>query len=171
MVAVHGDVGAAAASLHAQIPFATILEMRRPASLAAWPDLRVVPVVLGLLLGALALATLAHGFATSTRLLGRELTVLNALGMTGRSLTRAILAQASFVLATAFLIGAPIGTLAGVGAWRAVSDRLGVAWNATISPLLPLIAVPAVLAATLLVVAIPALLGGRHTDVMSLRGD
>ena len=171
VVAVDGDVASAVASLQAQIPDFTVLELRRPASLEAWPDLRVVPAVLGLLLGALALTTLAHGFATSTRLLRRDLTVLNALGMPDRSLTRTILAQATIVLVTAFVIGAPIGTLAGFAAWRAVTDRLGVSSTATISPLIPLIAVPAVLVATLLVVAIPARLGGRRTDPTSLRGE
>jgi hypothetical protein len=160
-VAVSGDPQQAERGLQARFPNVAAYEVRRPAALAAWPNLRTVPLLLGLLLGVLGLATLAHGLTTSTRLARRDLAVFHALGMSRGRLTRVVVAEAALVLLVAVGIGIPLGAGLGLIAWRAVTDRIGVESPATVSPLVSAIAIGAVVIAACGVALVPALIAHR----------
>ena len=126
VLSVNQDIAAVADDLRDQLRGLTVLELRRPAELVAWPDLRRLPLLLGVTVGILALAAVAHGFALSTRIHRRDLAVLSALGLQARQLRRVVSGQAVAVLTAAMFIGAPLGTIAGLAAWRALIEQLGV---------------------------------------------
>ena len=126
VLSVNQDIADVANDLREQAGGLTVLELRRPAELVSWPDLRRLPLLLGITLGTLALATVAHGFALSARFHRRDLAVLSALGLQGHQLRRVVTGQAVAVLTAAMLVGAPLGTIAGLTAWRALIERLGV---------------------------------------------
>ena len=171
LIAVRGDAVPAERAIEARTSGRETLEMRRPAALAAWPDLRAMPLLLGLLLGVLALGTLAHGLWTSTRLVRRDLSVLHAIGMSRAALTRVVLAQTVIVVATALVIGIPIGVLAGLFAWHSVTARIGVASAATVSPIIAVIAIGAIVGAACTVAVVPAAGLRRRIGTSALRAE
>jgi hypothetical protein len=168
VAAIDGPVDAVARTLRDQFPQHTVLDIQRPAGLAAWPDLRRLPSLLGLLLAVLALATLIHGLAMSNRTIRHDLAILHALGLPARGLARAVTAQALTIVGTAFLVGAPLGIIAGVAAWRTLTERVGVTSDVSLRLVPALVATAVTLApiSILTVVAARTARGAQHIDAL-----
>jgi hypothetical protein len=161
--------GAALTTLRDQFPQFTVLDVQRPAGLAAWPDLRRFPTLLGLLLAILALATLTHGLAMSNRTIRHDLAILHALGLPGRGLARAVIAQALTIVGTAFVVGAPLGVIAGVAAWRTLTERVGVVSAAALRPVPALIATAVTFAPISILTVLAARTARRAPHIDALR--
>ena len=87
---------------------------------------RTLPVALGVLLAVAGVGVLVHVQYVTSRGRRRELAVLRALGFRGGQVAGAVGTQAVVLVLLAFLVGAPIGLVAGRWAWMATADRLGV---------------------------------------------
>jgi hypothetical protein len=168
---VNGDPDPVADLLRKRMPQHTVLSTQRPSALAAWPDLRRLPLLLGVLLGLVGLSSLAHGVAASTRLHRRDLAVMRALGLTPRRVAYAVSWQTLALFTVALAIGAPLGILVGVTSWQAVTERLDLDSAAVAAPI-PLVA--GTLAAATAVAALAVLLArttNRSPGAAALRSE
>jgi predicted lysophospholipase L1 biosynthesis ABC-type transport system permease subunit len=171
VVAVQGESNTVASALRDQLSGHTVLEIQQPAGLAAWSSLRRLPVLLGLLLGLLAMASLTHGLAMSNQLHRRDLAVLNSLGMRTRQLTSVVCWQAAAIVGASLVIGVPLGLIAGRAAWRILVERMGVTSAAGLAPGPILIATAAAVAAVAALTIVVARSAGRHNHAAELRGE
>jgi hypothetical protein len=85
-----------------------------------------VPLALAVLLGLIALATLAQTLVTSVRARRTDLAVLKTLGFSRRQVRATVAWQASALVSVALLIGIPAGLAAGRWIWRAFGDGIAV---------------------------------------------
>ena len=113
-----------------------------PQEVTAYRTVRSTPVVLAVVLGLLAAATVAQSLVVSVRRRRREFATLRALGFTGGQVRSALSCQATTVALIGAVIGVPFGLLVGREAWRAVAHQLGVPDRSGISWLLVLLVLP-----------------------------
>jgi ABC-type lipoprotein release transport system permease subunit len=106
---------------------------QRPDDLVSLGNVDGLAVALGLLLAALAAATLAHTLITSTRRRAADLAVLKALGVTRRQVGAVIGWQATALLVIAMAIGLPLGIAAARVGWDALAGQLGVPAEPTLN--------------------------------------
>jgi ABC-type antimicrobial peptide transport system permease subunit len=95
-------------------------------------------IALGLLLGALALAMLAHTVVTAARQGRHNHATLRALGYVRRQSGLTVLWQSLTLAMGALALGLPLGLLAGRRIWSAYATGLGVAKDAFV-PLPPIL--------------------------------
>ncbi|MET0903739.1 MAG: ABC transporter permease [Acidimicrobiales bacterium] len=140
-----------------------------PPDVANLSGVQFLPRLLGLFLGLLALAAIAHALATSVRRRRHDLGIVRSLGFVARDVLRAIVALSWTMVAVGLTVGIPLGMAAGRLAWRVVADGIGVRASATLS----LTAVIAVAAAAWSVGAVLSLPAGataaRQRAVDALR--
>jgi hypothetical protein len=130
-----------------------------------------VPLVFALLLGALALATLAQTLITSVRARRRDLAILKTLGFSRRQIRGLVAWQASTLVAVALAFGLPLGLLAGRWIWRAFAGGIAVVPRPTLSPWWFPAAVVATLVLANLIAAIPARTAARTRPAVILRSE
>ncbi|HEX7275848.1 MAG TPA: ABC transporter permease, partial [Acidimicrobiales bacterium] len=121
-------------------------ELPPPADVVNIDRARPVPIMLAVVIGALAALTLAHALITSVRRRRRDLAVLRSIGASRRWVGRVVHAQASALAGIAVVIGVPLGVFAGRLVFRAFAGRLGLVAD----PATPL----AILAATVVAVLV-----------------
>jgi putative ABC transport system permease protein len=168
---VDGDPAPVADSLRHLMPNYTVLATQRPSALAAWPQLRRVPIVLSLLLAVLGIASLAHGVATSSRLHRKDLAVMGALGLRARRVAHAVFWQTLALFSFALTLSVPLGILLGVRAWHTLTDQLDLDSTAIVAPVT---LGAGALAATMAVSTVAFLVARRATRRpagMELHGD
>jgi hypothetical protein len=122
-----------------------------PAGVRMLDRLRGLPVLLGGLLAVLGVGAVGHALVSSVRRRRGELAILRALGLSGRQVRAVIVWQATTFAAVAVVVGVPLGTLAGLVAWR---------WIATSMPLIyvpPLAAFAIVLIVPITFIAVQAM--------------
>lgn len=127
-----------------------------PARVTNLGEVKALPRYLAGLLGVLALATLAHALALSTRRRTREGATLRALGLTPRAGSEVVGAQATTIVAIAVVCGVPIGVLLGTRVWTLLAERANVVVR-TVAPGGSIAAfVFAIVVASGLITALPA---------------
>ena len=133
-----------------------VLGAQTPADLVNFGQLQNLPMLLGIALSGLALATIAHLLITSVRRRRRDFAILRALGFTCGQIRGTAAWQAGTLTGIALAIGIPAGVVCGRVAWRLFARHLGI---------LPVLNIPfqhfavVILAAMGLAVAISALPG------------
>ena len=122
------DVGAdeLASRLRAAVGEATVISRDAPGPIAAWRNLRSLPVLLAALLVLMAMASLAHAVVLSARSRRHDLAVWRALGLRRRECGSVMAWQSAFIIGSALLVGVPLGLLAGAAAWDTMRRALGV---------------------------------------------
>jgi hypothetical protein len=130
-----------------------------------------VPLALAVLLGMLALGTLAQTLVTSVRARRRDLAVLKTLGFSRRQLRGTVAWQASTLAAVSLAIGIPIGLLAGRWIWRAFAGGIAVVPAPVVGPTAVVIAVAITIALANLVAAIPSRTAARTKAAVVLRSE
>ena len=130
-----------------------------------------VPLALAVLLGLLALGTLAQTLVTSVRARRRDLAVLKTLGFSRRQLRGTVAWQASTLAVASLAIGIPLGILAGRWIWQAFADGIAVVPAPVVGPASVLIAVAITIALANLVAAIPARTAARTRAAVVLRSE
>lgn len=129
------------------------LELDRPAPpgpVQDLLDLDRVPDLLAVYLAVAALAALANGLAVVVRRRARDLATLRAIGLAPHQVVGAVLAAALATVAVGLVIGVPLGLGVGRLVWWIVTDRVGLATDATV----PALAVVLVAGGALLVAAV-----------------
>jgi hypothetical protein len=144
---------------------------QRPSDIQDYTGVRDVPLVLGGVLALLAVGTLAHVLLTGVRRRRRDLAVLKTLGMDRSQIVRVVAWQASALAGAALLVGIPVGLLVGRWVFALFAGSLGVAPNATISLLVVLATIPAVLVLANLIAAAPGRAAARIRPALVLRGE
>lgn len=134
---------------------------QRPADVRNFASVERTPLVLAAVLSVLGFAAAAHLLVTSIRRRRRDLAILKMLGFERRQVSAAVAWQATIVAALALAIGLPLGTLAGLAAWRWFATRLGVSPDSAVPLLASLVAVPVVLVIANAVAAVPARAAAR----------
>ncbi|MGI9031227.1 MAG: FtsX-like permease family protein, partial [Ilumatobacteraceae bacterium] len=128
-----------------------------------------VPFLLAALVGALAIASLAHALVLSVRRQRGQLAILKSLGFRRGQVRAAVAWHATALVVVAVVVGVPLGVILGRWGWRIVADEVGVA-SPPVTPLLWLavIAVGVVVVANL-VAAYPAWRAAREPTARALR--
>jgi putative ABC transport system permease protein len=98
-----------------------------PARIVNLHRVRGLPLVGAALAAVLGAVLLLYTLAVGARVRTRELGVLRALGWSSKRLRRVLVWQGVLLAFVTLLIGIPLGLVAGVFAWRAIAEALGVA--------------------------------------------
>jgi len=117
-----------------------------PPDVANLEAVRFLPRLLGAFLGILALAAVWHAVATNVQRRRRELGTVRALGFVAADVRRSVAAQSTTLVLLGLAVGLPVGLILGRTTWRLVAEGIGVSGAAAI----PLLALAAVVPATLL---------------------
>jgi hypothetical protein len=130
-----------------------------------------LPGLLAGLVALLALAMMTHTLVTSVRRRRRDLAVLKTLGFARGQVAAAIAWQATTFALIALCLGLPVGVAAGRWSWQLTAAALGV----SSAPVVPLAAVLAITAATVvaanLVAAVPGRAASRLRPATALRAE
>ena len=130
-----------------------------------------LPGLLAGLVVLLALAMMTHTLVTSVRRRRRDLAVLKTLGFVRGQVAATIAWQATTFAVVALTIGLPLGIAAGRWAWELTAAALGV----DSGPVVPVSAILAVVAGTLLAAnlaaAVPGRAAGRLRPAAALRSE
>jgi hypothetical protein len=120
----------------------------RPAEIDGYRSARRLPLVVGVMLVLLLVATLTHVLLSTMRRRVADLAILRAIGSSSRNLAATLRWQALVLTASAILIGVPVGLIANRVAWTWFSSEVGIA-PGTVMPIL----IPAIAAVGLLAIA------------------
>ena len=104
-----------------------------PPDVAHLEEVRLLPRLLGVFLGLLALAAVAHALATSVRRRRHDLGIVRSLGFLARDVMRTLTAQSWTLVAIGLLFGIPLGVALGRVAWGVVAEGVGVRPEASTS--------------------------------------
>ena len=149
----------------------TLTADQRPADIRNYGSVRDTPLLLGALLGVLAIGTLSHALLAGVRRRYRDLALLKTLGLVRSQLLRVVCWQATTLAAAALLAGLPLGLLAGRWTWALFASSAGVASRADIPATLVLLAVPATLLLANLIAAGPGWSAARVPAATVLRSE
>jgi hypothetical protein len=144
---------------------------QRPSDIRDYGGVRDTPLLLGAVLGVLAVATMTHVLLTSARRRRRDLAMLKALGLVRRQVLGVVEWQAVTLAATALLFGVPLGLLAGRWAWVLFADAAGVSPGASVPVPLVLASIPVTLALAALIASGPGWTAARVSPAAALRAE
>ena len=102
------------------------LDDLRPIEIDGLRSAQSVPLVVGVVLALLLVATLTHALLSTMRRRRGDLAVLRALGCTRRQLASTVRWQTFMLTASALVVGIPLGLVANRVVWRAFTDRFGI---------------------------------------------
>jgi predicted lysophospholipase L1 biosynthesis ABC-type transport system permease subunit len=172
------DLPAAASRLRAAVTRAgcppglcLVTTDQRPSDIRDYTGVRDTPLVLGALLGMLAVGMLTHALLAGVRRRYRDLALLKTLGLVRSQLLGVVCWQASTLAAVAVLAGLPLGVLAGRWAWVVFAGSAGVAGQANVPVPLVLLAIPVTLLLANLIAAAPGWTAARVPAATVLRGE
>ena len=130
-----------------------------------------LPGLLAGLVALLALAMMTHTLVTSVRRRRRDLAVLKTLGFVRRQVSATVAWQATTLAVVALALGLPLGLAAGRWAWQVTAAALGVS-SGTVVPLPAILAVAAgTVVAANLVAAVPGRAASRLRPAAALRSE
>jgi cell division protein FtsX len=130
-----------------------------------------LPLVLGAVLAAGAVATLAHAVLTSVQRRRRELAILKTLGFVRGQVALTVAWQTTTIAAIAAVIGAPLGAAAGRWAWLLFASQQGFISEAVVPVASLLLMLGAALLLANLVAAIPGRYAARTSPALVLRSE
>ena len=172
------DLPAAASRLEAAVTRAgcpaglcLVTTDQRPGDIQDYAGVRDTPLILGALLGLLAVGTLSHALLAGVRRRYHDLALLKTLGLVRSQLLRVVCWQATALAAAALVAGLPIGLLAGRWAWLLFAHSAGVAGQAEVPVPLVLLTVPATLLLANLLAAGPGWTAARVPAATVLRSE
>ncbi len=165
--------GLAAAVARAGCPrgICLITADQRPGEIRNVAGARDTPLVLGLVLAFLAVASLSHVLVTGARRRRRDLAVLKTLGLGGSQVMATVLWQSAAITAAALVIGLPAGLLAGRWTWSLFAGNLGVAARADVPAPQILAFIPAALLVACVLAVLPARSAARLKPAEVLRAE
>ena len=144
---------------------------QRPSDIRDYGGVRDTPLLLGIVLALLAVATMTHVLLTSARRRRRDLAMLKALGLVRRQVLGVVEWQAAALAATAFVLGVPLGIVAGRWAWVLFADAAGVSPGASIPVPLVLASIPVTIALAALIASGPGWTAARVRPAAALRAE
>jgi ABC-type lipoprotein release transport system permease subunit len=166
------SVDAVVADLEEQIgDHVFVIGQGKPTDIVNFGRVESTPYLLGAILAALSVATLAHLLVSAVRRRGRDLAILKTLGFVRGQVRSTVAWQATTLVALALLIGVPLGIAVGRWSWTLFANGLGV----VAVPRVPAVAIALTVAAALvvanLIAAAPAQLAARTRPALVLRSE
>jgi hypothetical protein len=116
-----------------------------PDAVSELHSLRVLPLVLALFFGLLAIATVAHALVTTVRRRRHDLAIMRSFGFTARQSRVAIAWQATLLAIAGVIVGVPLGLIAGRVIWRWLANDYPVVYVPPIEVVAILLVIPAAL--------------------------
>ena len=144
---------------------------QRPSDIEHYTSVRDTPLILGALLGVVAVGTLSHALLAGVRRRYRDLALLKSLGLVRSQLLRVVCWQATALAAASLLVGVPLGVLAGRWAWVVFAWSAGVADQADVPVPLVLLAIPATVLLANLIAVGPGWTAARIPAATALRSE
>jgi ABC-type antimicrobial peptide transport system permease subunit len=169
--AAPGAAGSAALARHIRKYPSLTYRPVKPTVLVNFGESVNFPLLLGVALSLFGIATLVHLLLVSVVRRRVETGLLKALGFVGRQVAAVVCWQATAVALTGIVIGMPLGIAAGRVFWRVFATNFGVVPVDVVEPLLMATLVAGVLAAAIVVAAVPALLAARSHPAQLLRAE
>lgn len=142
---------------------------QRPSDVSNYQRVQSTPLALAGVLGALAVAALAHTLVTWVRQRRQDLAIYRALGFVRGQVSATVAWQATTLGAVALVAGVPLGIVAGRWVWLVFAGQLGVAPEVVVPALPLLVAVPVTLLVANAVAAVPGRLAARVHPATALR--
>jgi FtsX-like permease family len=130
-----------------------------------------LPMLLGIALSGLALATIAHLLITSVRRRRRDFAILRILGFTRGQIRRTAAWQAATLAGAALAFGIPIGLVCGRVAWQIFARHLGILPVLEIPVRQFAVVIPAALALAVAIAVIPGGSAVRARPARVLRSE
>ena len=144
----------------------------KPTDLVNFGNVQNLPLLLAGLVALLAAATLAHTLVTSIRRRRRDLAILKMLGFVPGQVRIAVAPwQATTFVATALLIGIPVGIAVGRVVWTVFATNLGTKPEPVTPSLRLLIAAAGAIVLANLIAIAPAFVAGRMRPAPALRAE
>jgi predicted lysophospholipase L1 biosynthesis ABC-type transport system permease subunit len=128
-----------------------------PDDLVNFGRVDTAPAVIAATMSLVAVATLAHALVTTVQRRRRDLAILRALGLTRRQVLVTVGWQAAVIVLLATVLAVPAGVAAGRWGWILFADEL----NVISVPIVPVLALLAAAATSMLLAQVAALLAGR----------
>ncbi|MGH9273094.1 MAG: FtsX-like permease family protein [Acidimicrobiales bacterium] len=128
-----------------------------------------IPALLASVIGALALAALAHALAVSVRARRLELAVLRCLGFTRRQVAASVAWQASTLGVVAAVVGVPFGLIVGRWGWSMLASDVGLTLGAVVEATTSLLVGVGVVAVALVLAILPGWRATRTRPAVALR--
>jgi hypothetical protein len=142
-----------------------------PTDLVSFGGVRNLPMLLGLALSGLALATIAHLLITSVRRRRRDFAILRILGFTRSQIRRTAAWQAGALAGAALAFGIPAGLVCGRVAWQVFARHLGILPVLEIPLWQFAVVIPAALALAVAIAAVPGESAARAQAARVLRSE
>lgn len=140
-----------------------------PADIVSFGRVQNLPLLLGVVIGLIAAATLAHTVASSVRRRRADLAILKTIGFVRRQIVSTVAFQATVLIAAALAVGIPGGVALGRWAWLWYADQIGVVPRAEIATAATLLVVPAALVLANVIAALPGRAAARLRPAVILR--
>ena len=161
--------GAGLAGLRRRFP-GVVLPAIPPPEVRNLRQVAGLPLALALLLGLLAIGTVAHTLVTSVRRRRQDLAILKVMGFVRGQVRAAVAWQATAIALAGLIVGLPLGVAAGRWAWLAFAGQFAIRPVPVLSPLV-LLAVPAVLLLANAAAALPGRSAARTRPAVTLRAE
>jgi hypothetical protein len=145
------------------------LPVEEPTDIVNFGRVQSTPLVLGGVLGLLAIGALSHILVSAVSRRRADLAVLKVLGYTRRDVRTVVAVQASTLAVIAAAVALPVGLAVGSWLWERRAVDLGIAEITRIPWLAIALMVPAALLVANLGAALPALSASRTRPVAVLR--
>jgi FtsX-like permease family len=130
-----------------------------------------LPMLLGIALSGLALATVAHLLLFSVRRRRRDLAILRILGFTRGQIRRTAAWQAGTLAGAALAFGIPAGLVCGRVAWQIFARHLGILPVLDVPVLQFAVVIPAALALAVAIAMVPGESAARARPARVLRSE
>jgi ABC-type lipoprotein release transport system permease subunit len=166
-----GDHDAAVAKLQGVFGVNGVVLPQRPTGLVSFGEFSSLPLLLGGVLAAGAVATLAHAVATSVQRRRRDLAILKTLGFVRQQVALTVAWQTTTIAAAAVVVGLPLGVVAGRWAWTLYAGQQGTVADPVVPVVSTLLLLPGALLLANLVAAIPGRYAARTSPAIVLRAE
>jgi predicted lysophospholipase L1 biosynthesis ABC-type transport system permease subunit len=142
-----------------------------PPELSNLRNVRTMPLVLAIVLAALAVAALSYVLASSVRRRNREFAVLRTLGLSRRGARLVVLSQALVIGVIGLVLGVPLGVALGRTLWHLIADRVPMDTVSPIAVAAVVLTIPATLAVVAVLALAPAQRAARIKPAVILRAE
>jgi len=140
-----------------------------PSAVSELHSLRVLPLVLAVFFGLLAIATVAHALVTTVRRRRHDLAIMRSFGFTARQSRVSIAWQATLLAIAGVVVGVPLGLIAGRTIWRWLPNDYPVVYVPPIELVAILLVIPAALLVVNAIAVAPARSAARIRPAEALR--
>jgi ABC-type lipoprotein release transport system permease subunit len=171
----HRDLDAVVARLERELGNpdygVAVISQGKPTDIVNFGRVESTPYLLGGVLAAISLASLAYVLVTAVHRRRHDLAIYKTLGFVRRQVRATVAWQATTVIGLALVAGIPLGVIAGRWVWTLFAEDLGIVVVTRVPVTALLLTMAVALAAANLIAAVPALIAARTRPAQILRAE